>query len=147
MRNMTTITIDSIVTEFKKEYGVILSKLPRKKIIYVGETGGGKSIVVAMPASKIYTRGYGWVDFTKIQVDIFKQYLISIAIFRLSDGFSYYIDMKHLFPLLTEGNMMENKKEGEHWKINIWPNKLVIRNGNQSLNIQPNKKEFINNLM
>ena len=121
---MTTMTIESIVAIFENKYGIQLSKIPRKKIIYDGKTKRGKSIVVVMPASKIYARGNGWVDFTKIQIDTLKQYQIAVAAFRLSDGTTYFIDMNALFPILTQENIMENEKEGEHWKMDIWPNKI-----------------------
>ncbi len=144
---MTTMTIENIVTEFEKEFDILLSKMPRKKIIYYGQTKVGISIVVVMPASTIYARGNGWVDFTKIQIDIFKQHKIAIAVFRLSDGTTYYVDMQALYPLLTEQNMMENDREGEHWKLDIWPNKIIIRNGGETLYVKQNEKQFISQIV
>ena len=143
---MTITTIESIVKEFEKEYDIVLSKMSRKRIIYDGKTKTGASIVVAMPASTIYARGNGWVDFTKIQINIFKRHNIAIAVFRLSDGSTYYVDMQDLFPLLTQNNMMENDREGEHWKLDIWPNKIVIRKGGETLHVEQNEKRFINQL-
>jgi hypothetical protein len=144
---VSTTTLESIVSYFEKEHGVVLSKMRRKKIIFEGRTKDHSSIVVAMPASTIYSRGNGWVDFTKIQIDIFKQYKIAIAVFRLSDGSTSYVDMKRLFPLLNQNNMMENSREGEHWKLDIWPNKIVIRNGGEVLHVRPNEKSFIKQLL
>ena len=135
---MTVKTIIEVVNEFGKEYDIFLSKVKRKKIIYEGVTKNNDSIVVVTRESKIYPRGNGWVDFTKIQIEIFKQSLIAVCAFRMSDGTTYYINMANLFPLLTLDNLMENKREGEHWKIDIWPNKLVIRNGGQLLSIRAN---------
>lgn len=48
---MTTTTIENIVAIFENEYGIQLSKMPRKKNIYDGKTKQGKSIVVVMPTS------------------------------------------------------------------------------------------------
>lgn len=144
---MPTIKIENIVAIFEKEHGVHLSKIPRKKIIYEGKTKQGKSIGIVMPASKIYARGNGWVDFTKIQIDLLKQYQIAVAVFRLSDGATYSIDMSALFPMLTQENMMENEKEGEHWKMDIWSSKIVIRNGGETLHVKPNENQFIGQLV
>jgi len=144
---MTTATIENIVSEFEKEFNVHLSKMPRKKIIYVGQTKAGASIVVVMPASTIYKRGNGWVDFTKIQIDIFKQHEIAVAVFRLSDGLKYYVNMQDIYTLLTQQNMIENDREGEHWKLDIWPNKIIIRNGGETLHVKPNEKQFISQLV
>jgi hypothetical protein len=144
---MTTAKIENIVKEFENDFNVPLSIMPRKKIIYDGKTKVGTSIVVVMPASKIYERGNGWVDFTKIQIDIFKRHKIAIAVFRLSDGLTYYVDMQSLYPLLTQQNMMENDREGEHWKLDVWPNKIVIRNGGETLYVKPNDKQFISQLV
>ena len=144
---MTTVQIGKIVREIESDFNVLLSVMPRKKIIYDGKTKFGKSIVVVMPTSKIYGRGNGWVDFTKIQIDIFKQHEIAIATFRLSNGLTYYVDMQSLYPLLTQQNMMENDREGEHWKLDVWPNKIVIRNGAETLYVAPNDKQSISQLV
>ncbi len=144
---MVVKTINDVVTEFEKEYDIFLSKVKRKKIIYDGYTNNDKSIVVVTPESKIYPRGNGWVDFTKIQIDIFKQYSIAICVFRISDGITYYLNLNDLFPFLTDSNMMINTREGEHWKIDIWPNKLVVRNGGQNLSVVANAISDISDLV
>ncbi len=140
---MPTETIENIIDEFESEYYIHLSKMPRKKIIYDGQTEGGLSVVVIMPSSTIYAKGNGWVDFTKIQINLLKEYEVAIAAFRLSNGKVYYIDMQSLYPLLTQQNMMKNDKEGEHWKLDIWPTKIIIRNGGETLQVKPNDSKFI----
>jgi len=55
--------------------------------------------------------------------------------------------MNSLFSILTQKNMMENEKEGEHWKMDIWPNKIVIRNGGETLHVKPNDKQSISHLV
>jgi hypothetical protein len=52
--------------------------------------------------------------------------------------------MEYLFPLLSDNNMMINNKEGEHWKLDIWECKIVVRNGGKTLNVKPNESQFIN---
>ena len=55
---MAQISIVEILSMFNSEYGLTLSKLAKKKIIFEDES---KSIVVAMPSSKVYEKGNGWV--------------------------------------------------------------------------------------
>lgn len=140
-------TTESIVAYFEKEYGITLLKMRGKKIIYKGHTKNDSSIVVVIPYSKIYQHGNGWVDLTKIQIDICKQSEFAIAVFNLSNGTTYYVDMKKLFPLLTTENMLKNDKEGKHWKLDIWTEKIVIRNGGKTLPVKPNDKSFIQELV
>lgn len=144
---MTTATIESILTIFNKEYGIDLSKVHRKKIIYNGKTKHKKSIVIISPSSKIHDPDHGWVDFTKIQIDILKQHQIAIAIFRLSNGAKYFIDMATLYPILTQKIMMTNKREGDHWKLNIWRDRIVVRNGEKILQTKLNERSFISQLL
>ncbi len=146
MRNKT-ISIEHVIEEFNNKLKTSLFKAQGKKIIFEGETNKKESIVVVTPTSKIYPKGNGWVDFTEIQIKLFKEYSIAIVVFRLSDGNLYYLNLKELFPLLTEENILENDREGRHWKIDIWPTKLTIRNGNESIDIQSNEKLFLNDIL
>lgn len=141
------VSIGTIVEEFKNEHQISLKKVQRKKIIFDGNSRTGKSIVVVTPESKIYPGGNGWVDFTEIQIDLFKRYAVAIAVFRLSDGNLYYVDLESLFPLLTEETVMENEREGRHWKLDIWSRKITIRNGGETLHVRPNKKEFLDQIL
>lgn len=119
--------IDLFVFDFKNNFDITLTKVKRKQIIFEGFTKNNKSLSVVMPDSAIYKYGNGWIDFTEIQINLLKSYMLSIAIFRLSDGNNYWLNLKNLFPLLSEENMFENRREGLHWKFDIWQNKLIIR--------------------
>jgi hypothetical protein len=55
--------------------------------------------------------------------------------------------MNNLYSLLSENNIMINKKEGKHWKLDIWTDKIIIRGGGEKLNIKPNDRQFINKLI
>ena len=142
-----TISIEHVVNEFNGKLKTALSKLQGKKIIFEGETNKNKSIVVVTPESKIYTKGNGWVDFTEIQINLFKEYSVAIAVFRLANGNLYYVNLKNLFPLLTNENLIENDRAGRHWKIDVFPTELSIRNGGSVLNINPNEKIFLDNIL
>ena len=137
---------EELVSEIEERYSVKLSKLPRKKIIF-GSYIKGKCVVIVIPYSKIYAKGNGWVDFTKEQVSIFQRYQHSIAIFRLSNGNIYYVDLKKLLPLLSEKNMMINKKEGEHWKLDIWSDKIVPRKSNGELYVKPEDDSILHQFL
>lgn len=139
---MAQISIEEIISNFKNDYGVKLSKLERKKIFFTGRCKG-KSVVVAMPSSKVYERGNGWVDLTEIQIDIFKQYSISIIVFRLLNSITYYVNMSDLFPLLTQESIHENAKEGKHWKLDVWPDKISVRKSESSLSVKENEQSHI----
>ncbi len=144
---MNTISIPEILDLFENKYNISLLKIQRKKIIFEGTTTKKKSIVVVMPESKIYLKGHGWVDFTKKQLDLFSKYSIVIAIFRLNNGSTYYIDFNKLLPLLTQDCMHNNKKEGDHWKLDIWPNELKIKRSNGKLSIKPNNSNIIDSIV
>ncbi|RUM43850.1 MAG: hypothetical protein DSY46_07230 [Hydrogenimonas sp.] len=137
---MDHISIDKILSVFKNEYGIILSKLAGKKIIFEDES---RSIVVAMPFSKVYPRGNGWVDLTKVQVDLFKSYMHGFIVFRLSSSSIYYVDMKVLLPLLTQDSIHKNTNEGEHWKLDIWLDKISIRKSDKFLSVKENDHKCI----
>ena len=115
-----------------------LSKLPRKKIMFEGTTPSGLSILVVTPSSKRYPRGNGWVDFTDIQIEMCNHYDNAIAAFCIADGDTHFVDMAHLLPSLTDACQMENDREGIHWKLDIWDDRISIRNGGESIPTQKN---------
>jgi len=137
---MAQVSIAEVLTIFKDKYGLTLSKLAGKRIIFENES---KSIVVAIPSSKIHVRGNGWVDLTKIQVDLFKSYSHCFIVFRLSNSTVYYVDMKSLLPLLTHDSIHENIREGKHWKLDIWSEKISIRKSKHSLSVKKNDHRWI----
>ena len=96
--------INKIIKNIEKKYSLKLLKLNRKKIIYSDNT---KNIIIVMPTSKIYKRGNGWIDLTRIQISLINEYSKQLAIFRLKNGKSYFIDMKKLIPLLTLPVMLQ----------------------------------------
>jgi len=145
--NNKTISIEHVINEFNSKLETTLSKVNGKRIIFEGITKEKKSIVVVTPKSKIYSKGNGWVDFTEKQIFFLKKHSVAISVFRLSNGILYYLNLKNLFPLLTEENIIENDREGRHWKIDIWPKELTIRNGNEALKIQPSEKLLINEFL
>ncbi len=137
---MAQISIPKVLSFLKNEHGLLLSKLAQKKIFFENIS---KSIVVAMPSSKVYERGNGWVDLTKIQIELFKTYSHGYIIFRLSNSTVYYVDIKALLPLLTQDSMHENSKEGKHWKLDIWSNKISVRKSDSFLSVKENDSSCI----
>ena len=137
-------SINEIIDEFDTKYNIHLYKLPRKKIIYANSD---ISLLVVMPYSKIYPRGNGWVDFTKKQIDLYRQYKYAISIFRLSNGLVYYVDLHMLSPLLKEENKFFNDREGEHWKLDIWSSHISPRKSKEILPIQANDSSIISTIV
>jgi len=137
---MAQISIPEVVSFFKSEHGLTLSKLAQKKIFFENKS---KSIVVAMPSSKVYEKGNGWVDLTKIQIELFKTYSHGFIVFRLSNSTVYYVDIKNLLPLLTQDSMHENAREGEHWKLDIWSDKISVRKSDSFLSVKENDSSCI----
>lgn len=130
---MSKVAIGSVIKEFDNTFKVCLAKVQRKQIIFDGKLKNGESIVVISPSSKVYVKGNGWVDLTKIQIDLLSSYTNSYAAFRLENGTVHYINLRSLYPLLDSSNILENVREGLHWKLDIWGSEIKIRNGGQVL--------------
>jgi hypothetical protein len=74
----------------------------------------------------MYPHDRGWVDITTVQVSMLDQSFYSILAMRLENGLVYYLDFKKLRPYLTEDLMVNNKREGDHWKLHIWTDYLKV---------------------
>lgn len=130
--------IGQIKKEVERMFDVKLKKLPRKKIIYEGVAKDNKTLVLISPSSKLHTKGHGWVDITKIQRDLALERDLAIIAFRLPDRKTYYVDFDKLSEHLSEETMMNNSREGDHWKLYIWPKYIEIRKCDTKLPIRPN---------
>ena len=124
-----------------------LVKLPRKKIMFEGATPSGLSLLVLTPSSKRYAGGNGWVDFTDIQIELCEQYDSAIVAFCIADGDTHFVDMAQLLPCLTDSCQMENEREGKHWKLDIWDDRISVRNGGESIPTQKNSIAEIQNAL
>lgn len=126
-------SIENIVGQIKQDCGVELRKLLGKQIIYQGCTHARKTIVVAFPRSAVHVRGHGWVDLTQVQRDVLSMADHAAIVFRLDNGRSYLVDFNEIKPLLNDVNSNESKQVGVHWKLDIWPGRVVMKKGGASL--------------
>jgi hypothetical protein len=129
---------DSVLRQIEERYRVSLSRMPGKKVCYQGELNSNRTLLVVTPESKIHSQGQGWVDLTEIQVELMRTCTESVVAFRLSNGKVFFVNFRSLSILLTEDSIVENKKEGRHWKLYIWPNQIEVRNSSKKLQITPN---------
>jgi len=131
-------SIEEVVRKTENKLQVQLRKIKRKKVIYDGCRSDGTSVILISPHSKQHEKGCGWVDITKIQRDLTNEYKVAIIAFRLPKTNTYYVDFNKLKTYLTEKTMMYNEREGEHWKLYIWPTEIQIRNCQNRLEVLPN---------
>lgn len=130
-------SIEEVVRKTENELQVQLIKIKRKKVIYDGCRSDSTSVILISPYSKLHEKGCGWVDITKKQRDLTTEYNVAVIVFRLPKN-TYYVDFKKLRTYLTEKYIMYNKREGEHWKLYIWPTEIQIRKCPNRLKVLPN---------
>lgn len=134
---MSVEDFNQIKRKVEKTFGAKLKMLPRKKVICgsMDMDTNNKFLFLISPRSKLYPKGYGWVDITKKQSDLAADYLLTIIAFRLPDRKTYYYDFHELSKHLSEEAMIYNSREGYHWKLHIWPDRIT--NGHSTLVVRP----------
>src|SRR5688572_12610686 len=129
---------EEVVLELEKHLSVILTKIPTKQIIYSGKDAVGKTIIVCTPKSKLHSQGYGWVDLTLIQKTLLQEGDHSILALRIEGGKTYYLNFMALEPYLNADAMINNNREGDHWKLRIWPSYIEVLGNPNHVLIKPN---------
>lgn len=112
---MKIVSIEKVIKKIERIKRVLLSKYPRKKIIY---TSIDKSILVITPESKI-TNSRALVDLTKIQIEILEGFELSLILFRLDNGDVLYTEYSILKNFINKENMTYNNRAFNHWKLHI----------------------------
>ena len=85
----------------------------------------------------MHPQGQGWFDLTIKQVEILDDSDIAILAVRLEGNKIYYINFKELRELMTPDIMLENSREGKHWKFYVWPSYIKIQGNEHEFYIQP----------
>jgi hypothetical protein len=131
--------IEQIKENVERMFGVNLKKLPRKKIIYGGVTKDNKSLILISPESKLHPHRGWWVDINKTQRDEALNSSLAIVAFRLRDRGTYYVGFNRLSKYLSEETMMNNMREGDHWKLSfpIRSENIQIQNCDTPFSIRP----------
>ena len=118
-------------------------QVPGKQIIYQGKSLTGKDIIVCSPQTKLHDKGYGWVDFTVVQYTLMNDFISIIAI-RMEGDRVYYFNFDDLKPFLTKEAMVFNVREGDHWKLYIWPDYIQVLGNKAHFKSKYNSVEQLN---
>ena len=108
-----------------------------KEANYVSRVSAGKKLILCTPSSKLHPQGQGWFDLTIKQVEILDDSDIAILAVRLEGNKIYYINFKELRELMTPDIMLENSREGKHWKFYVWGNYIKVQGNEKEFYIQP----------
>jgi hypothetical protein len=133
-----------VISKVEENFSISLNKLPRYNVFYSGVFNDSEEILICTPHSKLHIRGHGWIDITSKQMLLLKGAQHSVLAFRLEGNKVYYVNFYDLEKHLTLQSMHNNKKEGNHWKLYIWPKHIEIRGNAKHLLVEPNKlSDFI----
>lgn len=131
----TKLTIVAILEEY---FRIKILPVKGTRIIYEGILSNKKKLILCTPKSKLYDRGYDWIDVTKKQVSRFTGFDYCILVLRIEGGNVFYMHFSSLQKYLTAQSMFYNKQEGEHWKLHIWPDKIAVVGNPNAFAIEPN---------
>jgi hypothetical protein len=135
-------SMEEVIRILETRYNVNFTPVRGKKV-FNDTINGERSIVVCSPLSRIHSGGQGWIDLTRIQVDLIEKYDAAAIAFRLPNRQTYYVNYQQISPLLTEDCTFFNQKEGVHWKLYIWPERIVVRQNEMALHVISNSFENI----
>ena len=137
-------TKESIISKLQQHFKTILHPITGKQIFYTGKLNNGRVILVCTPQSKLHRNGNGWVDITITQLALLEKTDCSILALRLEGDKVYYLNISDLKPYLTNESMVNNKREGDHWKLHMWPSYIQVLGNNEKLQVEANKIENLN---
>ena len=84
---MSILPKETIIKQLEDYFHVKLQQVKGKQIIYDGVLSNKMRMVVCTPKSKMYPRGYGWVDITTVQMEAFENYNYQILAIRMVTKF------------------------------------------------------------
>ncbi|MEY2692730.1 MAG: hypothetical protein RIT03_1120 [Bacteroidota bacterium] len=127
-----------VISELQDYIKISLIKLPKYHVFYNG-IYNKEDLLICTPESKLHINGHGWIDITYKQIDLLKKAKNSIIALRLEGNKVYYINSDELLSYFTPTSMHNNSREGNHWKLYIWPKHIEIRGNAKKLLVEPNK--------
>ncbi|MFZ4680312.1 MAG: hypothetical protein ACOYLP_09110 [Flavobacterium sp.] len=133
-----------VISELQDYLKISLSKLPKYRVFYSGLLNDIEDISICTPESKLHKNGHGWIDITSKQILLLKKAKYSILAFRLEGNKVYYVNFSDLEKYLTQEYIFNNSREGNHWKLYIWPKHIEIRGNAKHLLVEPNKLSNFN---
>lgn len=135
--------MEEVIKILETRYNINFTPVRGKKVFNDTHINGERSIVVCSPLSKMHAGGQGWIDLTRIQIDLIEKYDAAAIAFRLPNRQTYYVNYQQISPLLTEDCTFNNQREGIHWKLYIWPERIEVRRNVGALHITSNSFENI----
>lgn len=127
-----------VISKLQEFFTITLHKLPKYNVFYSGILKDNEEILICTPHSKLHINGHGWIDITSKQILLLKKAKHSILAFRLEGNKVYYVNFYDFEKNLTQESMLNNSREGNHWKLYIWPNHIEIRGNANKLTVKPN---------
>ena len=128
---------EKVISDLQDQFKVKLHPVKGKQIFFTGILNNGKEILICTPKSKLYPKGHGWVDITVQQYEILDSSFEGILVIRLEGNKLYNLNFKDLQSYLTVDSMIYNKREGDHWKLYIFPDYIEVRGNKNILPILP----------
>jgi hypothetical protein len=138
---MSIPTTETVVLALQKHLGAYFSRVPGKQVLFVAQNGDNERIALITPQSKLHKKGHGWFDITRKQKTVLDDASSAILAFRLEGEKVYYVNYSEFESYLDERSMVFNKREGEHWKLYLWPDFIKVRGNENPLAAEPNKIE------
>ena len=132
---------EKVISGLEDKFKVELRSVRGKRIFYNGILDSGKEILICTPESKLQSKGYGWVDITAKQYEILDRVLIGILAIRLEGNKVYYLNFEDLKKYLTAETMVNNAREGDHWKLYILSDHIKVLGNKNHLYIKANMIE------
>lgn len=125
------ISVNEVLTLMSEATQCILKQIPRKKIMFSGIKDNGEFIILCSPQSKLHPQGFYWVDITEEQSRVMNKADKALIVFRLEGRKIVLVQWSELKIYLHEKCMRFNQNEQNHWKLNIYKDKIKI-SGNES---------------
>lgn len=120
------LSINEAVAAASQSAGCSLVQVPGKKIMYHGRNSRGESIIMCTPQAKLQPQGFYWTDITEVQYNLLDSYDRAIIAFRLQGNRLTMAGWGGIRQYLTRSAMKYNANEGNHWKLNIYSDRIKI---------------------
>lgn len=140
------LSINEAVAAASQAAGCSLVQVPGKKIMYHGTGRRGESVIMCTPQAKLQPQGFYWTDITEVQYRLLNAYDRAILVFRLQGNIKVMGEWSGIRPYLTQEAMKYNANEGNHWKLNIYQDKIKITGNPKEISLAKSKKSFLDDL-
>lgn len=137
------LSIEEAVAAASQAAGCSFVQVPGKKIMYHGKTRRGERIIMCTPQAKMQSQGFFWTDITEVQYRLLDSYDKAIVAFRLQGDRLTMVHWDSLRQYLTTSSMKYNANEGNHWKLNIYSDRIKITGNPNEIPLQEAKRDTV----